>query len=171
MKSAKILFLTASFMFFTSAFAQQTNRSDICRSIPGLNTQQQQKIDKLSISHQQNMDALRIKYQSETNSQTASNLKAQMKKEMLSHYQNISALLTADQKTWYDQQCQANSGGNYYSRQGYGRNNCVYGRGLGRGQGIGRGQGSGRSQAIGRGQGAGRNQGVGRGGGRGGGRV
>ena len=119
MKPAKVLFTAVAFMIFAGAYAQQANRGDICQSIPGLTIDQQQKIDKLSVTHQKKMDQLRMQFHSEINAQKAADLKTQMNTEMQNHYQNITGLLTPEQKTWFDQNCNANSRGNYYARGGF----------------------------------------------------
>jgi hypothetical protein len=158
MNPAKVVFLALAFMFFTPAGAQQTNRSDICQRIPDLNIEQQQKIDKLSLAHQKKMDELRIQFRSESDVQLASSLKTQMNAEMQKHYQNITALLTVEQKTWYDQNCSASYTRGSYPRNGLGRGGRAYGRrqGAGRGAGYGAGQGTGYGAGYGAGRGAGR---------------
>ena len=158
MISAKVLFIAVAFMIFSNASAQQANGGDICQSIPGLTIEQQQKIDNLSITHQKKMDNLRMQYRSESNAQQARTLKTQMNTEMQNHYQNISTLLSVEQKTWYDQNCSANYAGSNYPRNGLGRGNRVYGRGQGAGRGAayGTGRGAGRGTGYGTGRGAGR---------------
>ena len=146
MKFKVVLSAALIFMICTGIHAQQLNRGDICQDIPGLTTEQQQKIDKLGAEHQQRMDVLRTQFQSEANAQDAANIKTQMNSEMQSHYNNISAVLTPEQKSWYNQSCNANT----YSQAAYGRGN---GRGLGRGTAYGRGSGYGRGTAYGRGTG------------------
>ena len=147
MKIVKVLFATLVFMIFASANAQQSNRGDICQSIPDLSVKQQQKIDNLSLTHRKKMDALRSQFRSESEVQLATNLKAQMNTEMQKHYKNISALLTSEQKTWYDQNCSANYTGGTYPRNGLGRGARVYGRGQGAGRGAGYGAGRGAGRA------------------------
>ena len=44
-------------------------------------------------------------FRSKIDAKKSTDLKTQMNTEMLNHYQNISGLLTPDQKTWYDQSC------------------------------------------------------------------
>ena len=145
MKPATVLFIALAFMVFASASAQQVNRGNICGSIPDLTVEQQQKIDNLSATHQKKMDELRAQYLSEGDWQQASSKKAQMNTEMQNHYKNVSALLTADQKTWYDQNCGADYRGTY-PRNGMGRGNRAYanGQGMGRGAAYGTGRGVGR---------------------------
>lgn len=162
MKSAKVLFTALAFMIFTSAYSQQINRADICQSIPGLSTEQQQKIDRLGLTHQKKMDDLRTQFRSESNAQSAALLKTQMNNEMQSHNRNISAMLTPEQLTWYDQTCNANGNGSYNTRPANGRG-LGRGQGVGRGQSIGRGAGYGRSVAYKNGTGYGRGTGPGRG--------
>ncbi len=119
-------------MMATGAFAQRANRSDICQTIPGLTIEQQQKIDRLSVTHQKTMDGLRTQFYSERDAVKASGIKTQMNTEMKDHYQSISGLLTPEQKTYFDQTCNVNRrSGNYY-REGFGR-----GQGYGRRQGRG----------------------------------
>ena len=172
MKRAKVFFTALAFMIFTGAFSQQASRSDICQSIPGLTTEQQQKIDRLGSTHQKKMDELRMQFLSESNAQDAANLKSQMNSEMQVHYQKISALLTPEQLSWYNQSCNANR--NSYAR-------ATFGQGMGRGQGIGRtlygqtasfgrGTGYGRGTCCVRGRGYGQGAGYGRGAGYGAGR-
>ena len=142
----KAVFLTVLvFMIWTGASAQRVNRTDICQSIPGLSTDQQQKIDQLGSEHQKKMDVLRTQFQSESDMQEAAKLKARMNSEMQSHYNNISALLTSDQKIWYNQACNAG----VYGRAAYGRGQGPV-RGLGRGQAYGRGAACARNTAYGR---------------------
>jgi hypothetical protein len=160
MKRAKVFFTALAFMIFTSAFSQQAFRGDICQSIPGLSSEQQQKIDKLGLTHQKKMDALRTKFLSESNAENAANLKSQMNSEMQNHYQNITALLTPEQQSWYEQNCNANSNRNYYARAGYGQN---YGRGQGAGRGPGYTVGAGYGRGTGFGRGAGYRRGAGNG--------
>jgi len=147
MKFVKVLFVAIAFIIFASASAQQSNRGDICQSIPGLTVEQQQKIDNLSLTHREKMDALRLQFHSESDVQLATNLKAQMNTEMQKHFKNISALLTSEQKTWYDQNCSANYTGGTYPRNGLGRGARVYGRGQGAGRGAGYGAGRGAVRA------------------------
>jgi len=145
-------------MIFTGAFSQQAFQGDICQSIPGLTSEQQQKIDKLGASHQKKMDALRTKFISESNAENAANLKSQMSSEMENHYQNITALLTPGQQSWYEQNCYANKSRNYYARAGYGQS---YGRGQGSGRGIRYTGGTGYGRGTGFGRGAGYRRGAG----------
>ena len=151
MKFRKVLLTTAAIMMVAGAYAQRANRGDVCQDIPNLIPEQKQKIEKLGVTHQETMDNLRTQFYSENDAAKATEIKAQMNTEMENHYQNIAGLLTPEQKTWYDQNCNVNSR-NYYRRGGFGRN----GRGFGRGQGLGRGQGRGRGQGFGPGQGRGR---------------
>ena len=65
MKSAIVLVSALAFMILTSARAQQINRNDLCQSIPGLTTEQQQKLSTLGGEHQKQMDLLKNKYLSE----------------------------------------------------------------------------------------------------------
>lgn len=153
MKSAKVLFISIAFMIFACASAQQANRGVICQSIPGLTAQQQQKIDNLSVTHQKKMDDLRLQFRSESNTQQATNLKSQMNTEMQNHYQNITSLLSAEQKTWYDQKCSANDEEGSYARKRLGRSGQVYGRGQGTGRGEAYGAGRGNGYRAGRGRG------------------
>jgi hypothetical protein len=67
------------------------------------------------------MDNLRTKFYSETDAVKASEIKAQMNAEMENHYLNIDGLLTPEQKTWFDQNCNVNR--RYYNRRGRGRFN------------------------------------------------
>lgn len=147
MKSAIVLVSALAFMILTSARAQQINRGDLCQSIPGLTTEQQQKLSRLGGEHQKQMDLLRNKYLSENNAQLATELKTQMNKEMQNHYREVSALLTPEQQSWYDRTCQANGS---YGRAALARDS---GRGLGRGAAYGRGAGYGRGTGYGRGAG------------------
>lgn len=157
MKSARVLLAAVAFIIFTSASAQQVIRGDICQSIPGLTGEQLQKIDQLGTTHQKKMDELRIQFRSENNAQAAASVKTQMNNEMQSHYQNVTALLTPEQLTWYTQTCKANTNktGNYYANG--------YGRGKGRGMGPGRGAGYGTGRRAGYGAGRGAGYGAGRG--------
>lgn len=155
MKSVNVLFTALTLMVFTSAYTQKTNRGDICQSIPDLTVQQQQEIKTLESTHQQKMDKLRVEFRAESNAQSAADLKTQMNSEMQDHYQNVTAILTPEQKTWYNQTCNANGNRNYFTREAYGRG---YGRGQGtrcrarfaretgyaRGAGYGQGRGRGR---------------------------
>jgi len=147
MKLRKVLLITAAIMMVAGAYAQRANRGDVCQDIPDLTPEQTQKIDKFSVTHQETMDKLRTKFYSENDAAKASEIKAQMNAEMENHYQNIAGLLTPEQKTWYDQNCNVNRR-SFYRRGGFGRN----GRGFGRGPGYGRGQGFGRGQGYGRGR-------------------
>jgi len=157
MRLPKVLFVLAGILMVTYTPAQRAGNGDICQFIPDLTTDQKQKIEKLSVAHQNTMDDLRTKFWSENDAVTASGIKTQMNTEMEKHYQNISGLLTPEQNTWFDQNCNVNNR-NYYRRGGSGR----YGRGLGPGQGSGRvrglgpGQGSGRGRGLGPGRGRGR---------------
>ena len=136
-----ILLTVAAIVMTVGASAQRANRTDLCQAIPNLTLDQQQKIDKLSTTHQNTMDALRAKFYAERDGVKASGFKTQMNTEMTNHYQYISGLLTTEQQTWYDQNCNVNNRrGNYYTA-GYGR-----GQGLGRNQTFVRGQGYGRGQ-------------------------
>ena len=165
-----ILLTVAAIVMTAGASAQRVNRTDLCQVIPNLTADQQQKIDKLSTTHQNTMDALRTKFYAELDGVKASGYKTQMNTEMNNHYQNISGLLTTEQQTWFDQNCNVNNRrGNYY-QAGYGRGQG-YGQGLGRNQTFVRGQGYGRNQTFVRGQGYGRNQTFVRGQGRGRGRL
>ena len=168
MKRANVFFTALAFMIFTGAFSQQAYRSDICQSIPGLTSEQLQKIDRLGSTHQKKMDELRTQFRSESNAQNAANLKSQMNSEMQMHYQKISALLTPEQLNWYNQSCNANINSNA---------RASYGQRMGRGQGVGRslygqtasygrGTGYGRGAYCPRGRGYGRGAGYGAGRGR-----
>ena len=159
MKSFKVLLVLAGILIATCVNAQNTGNGDLCLLIPDLTPDQTQKIEKLSVAHQKTMDDLRTKFWSENDAAQASVYKTQMNTEMEKHYQNVSALLTPEQQTWYDQNCNVNNR-NYYSRSGTARS----GRGLGPGRGAGRGRG------LGPGRGSGRGRGLGPGGGRGRGR-
>jgi len=46
-----------------------------------------------------------MQFRSESNMQKASDLETQMSNEMQYHYTNVTALLTAEKKDWYDQSC------------------------------------------------------------------
>jgi hypothetical protein len=155
MKSANVFFTALAFMIFTSVYSQQAYRGDICRNIPDLTIQQQQKIDKLGSAHQKKMDELRLQFHSESNVQKAAALKTQMNNEMQNHYQKVTALLTPEQKTWYDQTCNAYRNSHYNARDGYGPR-CGYGAGSGAGYGRGRGYGRGQGPGCGAGYGRGR---------------
>lgn len=161
-----ILLSVAAILMAVGINAQRANRTDLCQVIPDLTVDQKQKIDKLSVAHQNKMDALRTQFYSESDGVKASGFKTQMNTEMQSHYQNISGLLTPEQQTWYDQNCNVNNRRSNYYTTGFGR-----GQGYVRGQGYGRGQVYVRGQGYGRGQGFGRGQGYGRGIGRGQGRL
>jgi len=154
MKLIKVLLTSAAIILATGAFAQRANRGDVCQNIPNLTKEQKQKIDKQSIAHQKTMDGLRAKFYAENDAVKASEIKTQMSTEMANHNRNITALLTADQQIWYNQQCLATS------RRGYGRGmGYSHGQSYGRGQGFGSGQGYGRGKGLGRGQGRGRGMG------------
>ena len=154
-----ILLSVAAILMAVGINAQTANRTNLCQVIPNLTVDQKQKIDKLSVAHQNKMDALRTQFYSESDGVKASGFKTQMNTEMQSHYQNMSGLLTPEQQTWYDQNCNVNNRRSNYYTTGFGG-----GQGYGRGQGYVRGQGYGRGQGFGRGQGYGR--GIGRGQGR-----
>ena len=156
MRLRKVLLTVATILMVSNVSAQRPNRSNVCQDIPNLTQEQNQEINKLSVAHQKKMDDLRTKFWSEPDPDKASVIKIQMNTEMDNHYRNISNLLTSEQKTWYDQNCNVNRR-YYYGRRGYGRN----------GQGLGRGRGNGRGRGYGRGGGYGRGQGNGPGGGRG----
>lgn len=167
MKLVKVLLTTAAIIMATGAFAQRANRGDVCQNIPNLTKEQKQKIDKQSLAHQKTMDGLRTQFYAEMDPVKASEIKTQMNTEMANHFRNISGLLTAEQQTWYNQQCFANNRRGYYARGGLGRGQgYARGMGYGRGQGYGRGMGRGRGMGYGRGQGFGPGMGYGRGMGR-----
>ena len=179
MKPRKVLLITAALVMATGAYAQRANRGDVCRNIPNLSTEQTQQVSNLSVIHKKTMDGLREQFYSEIDAAKASEYKTQMNTEMANHYRNISDILTPEQKTWFDQQCNVNNRRGYYRNVGFGRGGQGYGRGLGyaSGQGYGRGVGYASGQGYGRGvgyasgQGYGRGQGRGRGMGRGMGRA
>lgn len=173
MKPRKVLLITAALVMATGAYAQRANRGDVCHNIPNLTTEQSQKVNNLSAIHQKTMDGLRTQFYSENDAVRASEFKTQMNTEMANHYLNISDILTPEQKTWFDQQCNVNnrrgfgrSGQGYASGRGY-----VSGQGYASGRGYGRGMGYASGQGYVRGQGYGRGQGRGRGMGRGLGRT
>ena len=161
MKLPKVLFVLAGILIATGVYAQNSGNGDLCLLIPDLTPDQKQKIEKLSVAHQKTMDDLRTKFWSENDASQASVYKTQMNTEMEKHYQNVSALLTSEQQTWYDQNCNINNR-NYYRRAGSGRS----GRGLGpcggsgRGRGLGPGKGYGRGRGLGPGGGRGRGRGA-----------
>ncbi len=165
MKPTKVVFIALAFIIFASANAQQTSRGEICQSIPGLSLEQQQKIDNLSLTHQKKMDELRLQFRSERNIQVATDLKTQMNTEMQKHYKGITALLSSEQKTWYDQNCSASYTGGTYPRNGLGKSGGVIGPGRGAGNragysaGLGAGNRAGYSAGLGAGYSAGRGAG------------
>ncbi len=163
MKPRKVLLITAAIVMVTGASAQRANRGDVCQNIPNLSTEQTQKINNLGVTHQKTMDGLRAQFYSENDAAKASEFKTQMNTEMANHYRNISNILTPEQKTWFDQQCNVNNRRGYYRNGGFGRSGQGYVSGVGyaSGQGYGRGQGFGRGQGYGRGQGRGRGMGRG----------
>ena len=160
MKTKLLIFTALLALICTGAGAQEFNRGNICQSIPGLSPEQQQKIDRIGTEHQQRMDELRKQFWTESDQQKAVKLKTQMNREMQSHYSNISAVLTPDQKNWYVQTCNAN----VYARAAYARGGgrgAAFGRGAvnGRGTVNGKGKGYGRGVACCRGSGYGRGHG------------
>jgi len=153
MNLKRVFLIAIAILLAVGTNAQVPNRTDICQEIPNLTLDQQKKIDKLSATHQLKMDGLRAQFHAERDGVIASGYKTQMNTEMRNHYKNISALLTADQQTWFDQTCNVNRrSGNSYTA-GYGRSQAFR-----RGQGYGRGQSYARGQSYGRGQGYGRGQ-------------
>ncbi len=150
MKFSSVLFVSAGILIATWSPAQRTGTGDLCQAIPDLTPDQEQKIDKLSVAHQKEMDDLRTKFWSENDAAQATVIKTQMNTEMEKHYKNISALLTPEQQSWYDSNCNVNN--RYYSRKG---GSARYGRGAGRGRGMGPGRGLGRGRSAGRGRGLG----------------
>ena len=149
MKSPRLLFAALAFMIATGSYAQRANSVDVCQRIPNLTTAQKQKIDKLREPHQQKMDRLRDQFYAAPDASSASEIKTRMNAEMKDHYNNVYALLTPEQKLFFDQNCYANrSKGTYYGR-GAGRNCRGYWRS---GQGFGPGSGG----AIRQGRGYGR---------------
>jgi len=180
MKLKKVILTVSIVLLVTGAYSQAVNRIELCQQIPDLTADQSQKLAKLSTTHQKTMDDLRAKFWSEPDLNQASVYKTQMNTEMANHYNNITALLSPEQKTWFDQNCYANnrggygrgqfyatgqgttSGQAYASGQGY-----ATGQGSGYGRGYGRGQGAGYGRGYGRGRGAGYGRGYGRGRGRG----
>ena len=163
MKFPRALFVLAGILMVIYAPAQRTSTGDLCQSIPDLTQDQKQKIDKLSITHQKTMDDLRTKFWSENDAAQATVIKTQMNTEMEKHYKNISVLLTPEQQSWYDSNCNVNNR-YYYSRRASGRfaRGAGLGRGLGPGKGLGRGRGAGRGRGLGPGQGYGSGPGRGR---------
>ena len=145
-----VLLIAAAFLLVLGANAQRANRSDLCQAIPNLSLDQQQKIDKLSVAHQNKMDALRTQFYAECDGVKASGFKTQMNTEMKNHYRNVSGLLTTEQQTWFDQNCNVNTRRGNYNSVAYGRS-----QGYGRNQAYGRGQGNGRGQGYRRGPGKG----------------
>ena len=149
MKIKRFILIVAAIVMTVDANAQRSNRTDLCHAIPNLSLEQQKKIDKLSTTHQKTMDELRTKFYAEPDVVKASGFKIQMNTEMKSHYQNISGLLTSEQQTWFDQNCNVNNRRAAFGRgQGLGRNQTYVrgqaysqGRGYGRGRGYARGQG------------------------------
>ena len=124
MKLRGYLLTVAAIVMTVGATAQNANRTDLCQYIPNQTPEQKQKIDKLSVTHQNTMDALRTQFYSESDAAKASGYKSQMNTEMKNHYQNLSALLTPEQKTWLDQNCNVNSRTGqskerYADKQGY----------------------------------------------------
>lgn len=148
MKTRKVLFIAIILSIALGTNAQRTYRGDVCHNIPDLTPAQKQEIGKLCLAHQKKMDQLREQFYTESDVTVASGIKNKMNTEMSNHFQNISVLLTPEQKTWFDQNCYANTrSGPYYGR-GYGRRGRGYWNG---GQGYGRGPGRGR--CMGRGYG------------------
>jgi Spy/CpxP family protein refolding chaperone len=149
MKPIKVLLTTAAIIMVTGAYSQSPGRGDICQNIPNLTQEQKQKIDKQRLAHQKTMDGLRDQFYAENDAVQASEIKGKMNVEMANHYRLISEMLTAEQQTWYNQQCNVICRRGYYCRGGFGRN----GQGYGRGQGYVRGMGYGRGTCRGRGMG------------------
>ena len=164
MKYSRVLFVLAGILIVTCAPAQRTGTGDLCQSIPDLTPDQEQKINKLSVAHQKTMDDLRTKFWSEDDTEKAVEIKSQMNTEMEKHYKNISALLTPEQQSWYDSNCNVNNRNYYRNGGGFGRSGRLTGhpRGSGPGKGLGRGRGTGRGRGLGPGQGYGSGQGRGR---------
>ncbi len=150
MKPIKVLFTAVAIIMVTCAYSQRANRGDVCQNIPNLTKEQKQKIDKLCVEHQKTIDGLRTQFYTEPDAEKALEIKTQMNTERANHFRNVSAMLTPEQQTWFNQQCNFNRRGGYFCRGGFGRTGQDYGRG----QGWGRGQGSGRGP-CGRGMGRG----------------
>lgn len=146
MRTRKVLFIAIILSIALGTDAQRMYRSVVCQSIPNLTPVQKQKIDKLSFAHQKKMDRLREQFYMESNVTVASEIKRKMDTEMADHYQNISVLLTPEQKTWFDQNCYANTRNEPYYGRGFGRHGRGYWHG---GQGYGRGPGRGRCMGRG----------------------
>lgn len=142
MKLRKILLIATATLVATGAYAQRSNRVDICKEIPGLTIEQTQKIDRLSVTHQQKMDRLRSQFYAERNVEKATGYKTEMNTEMKNHFNNISAILTPEQQIWFDQNCYSDGQGGYYVGQGKGRGGNNGGQGLGRGYNRNNGKGS-----------------------------
>ncbi len=135
MKIRKVLLTAVALMIATVAFTQSTNRGDICQNIPDLTIEQKSKIDGLSSTHQKTMDELRLEFRSEADATKAASIKTKMNTERENHSNNISKLLTPEQKTWFEQNYKQNRGKGYGRGQGCGRGNRQgYGRGFGRGR-------------------------------------
>ena len=162
MKLNKVLLTATAFLLITGAYSQTVNRTDLCQQIPDLTAEQSQKIAKLSATHQKTMDVLRTQFWSEPDVSKATAIKTMMNTEMSNHYNNITALLSPEQKAWFDQICYANN------RRGYGRGqNDATGQVYGQGQALAAGQAAGYGRGYGRCRGGGYGAGYGRGMGRG----
>lgn len=154
MEPRRLLFIAFAFFIALGTCAQRVNRVDVCQRIPNLTTEQKQEIDKLRVPHQKKMDRLRDQFYAELDVAKASEIKTQMTAEMKDHYKNVNALLTPEQKTFFDQNCYANKNWRSYNGRGSGRNCRGYWR-----SGQQYGQGSGRAIRQGRGRGQGRGYG------------
>ena len=148
METRKVLVIAVILAVALGTDAQRVYRGDVCHNIPNLSPVQTQQIDKLCLAHQKKMDQLRENFYSEPNAAVASGIKKKMDTEMADHYKNITALLTPEQKIWFDQNCYANTRSRPYYGRGFGRrgrgywSGCPgYGRGPGRGRYMGRGYG------------------------------
>lgn len=150
MKPIKAILTITVMVFVSTAYSQRPLRGDVCQQIPDLTKEQKQKINKLSLAHQQTMDALRTKFWAETDAVKASEIRSQMNSERVTHYRDVSALLTPQQQTWFNKTCSANASRGYVRGMGYGRSmgygRCTgyYGQGAAYGRGMGRGRGTGR---------------------------
>jgi len=108
--------LIALMLIAGSSYAQRGNRAnrsnrslDRYRNIPNLTEQQNQQIQQLRSAHLKEVDQLRQERRSTTDRGKKNEIRQQMLQKQQGHREKIRALLSEEQKTYFDKNYRQNS--------------------------------------------------------------
>jgi hypothetical protein len=129
LKKTILTVLLGTILMATQSFSQRGNRSyynnNDCQNIPNLTEEQQKEIQELRTGHLKEMQQLRAKRRSTYNMDEKNQIRNQMLEKQSNHRKDIRSLLSEEQKTFFDANCQNRSGKNMQSnrsgRSGKGR--------------------------------------------------